>query len=59
MVCHGPDKVLRTTSDLRPRTAVVRLRVRAGVALEGGTVSVDAGAAVREITRVDNAVELR
>jgi len=54
---HVPG--MAAPADLEPRTATVDLRPPPGASWAGGTVTVDAGAGVKEITRANNVVVLR
>ena len=49
---------LKAPSDLMPKTTRVTLRIPAGTSIGGGTVVIDPGVSIKEITRLNNQVKL-
>jgi hypothetical protein len=58
VIATGQTPELAAPTDLKPKTAVVTLTLPAGVAVAGGTVEIDAGHQLEEITTRNNTVKL-
>ena len=57
MLASAKTPVLKAPTDLLPKTATVTMMLPAGAEMKGGSVSIEMGGAVPEITMMNNRVQ--